>query len=124
MRRARLPNDPNWPIRYRTITFFDALEHFEDLTHARWASHATDWLLLSFPAVPKTFPFDKNFKHYRPGEHMLYFDPEGLSRIFSHNGVTAQLVYQSNPEDSIRTPWADGPNIWTVALRCSREGNR
>lgn len=121
VRQTRLPNEPNWPIRYRVITFFDALEHFEDLTHARWVSHAADWLVLSFPAVPPSFPFEKNWKHYRPGEHHLYFHPEGLANIFSHNGRKAELVYRSNPEDCIRQPTGEGPNIWTVALRCSSE---
>lgn len=122
VRAARLPNEPNWPIRYRVITFFDSLEHFEDLTHARWVSHAADWLLLSFPAMPSSFPFEKEWKHYRPGEHHLYFDPEGLARVFSHNGRRAELVYRSNPEDCIRKPEGSGPNIWTVALRCVNEG--
>jgi len=124
VRKASLPNLPDWPIRYRVITFFDALEHFEDLSHARWVSHAADWLLLSFPAVPSTFPFDTTWKHYRPGEHHLHFDPSRLTNIFSHNGVTAKLVYQGHPEDQIRKSTGDGPNIWTVALRCTKDNNK
>lgn len=121
VRPARLPNEPQWSIHYRVITFFDSLEHFEDLNHARWASHAADWLIFSFPVVPPLFPYQKEFRHYRPGEHHLYFFPDGLERIFSHNGRKAELVYHSHVEDQIRTPSGDDPNIWTVALRCSKE---
>ena len=119
VRRMDLPNKPGFPYRYRVITFFDALEHFEDLMEARWCSHASDWLFLSFPAIPDSFPFDKSWKHYRPGEHHLHFQPSGLERIFSHNGRIAEIVYQGSPEDTIRKRWDPGkPNIWTVALRC------
>lgn len=122
VRPANLPNVPDWPIRYRVITFFDSLEHFEDTLFARWASHAADWLLLSFPKRPDSFPFDLSWKHYRPGEHHLYFTAKGLETIFSHHGVKAEVVYQGHPEDWIRKPLSNGdPNIQTVALRCRRE---
>lgn len=117
--RVDLPPVARDNRRYRAITFFDALEHFEDLSIARWCSHYTDWLLLSFPAVPDNFPFDKNWKHYRPGEHHLHFQPESLEKIFSHNGRVAEIVYKGSPEDNIRPPArGSARNIWTVALRC------
>lgn len=117
VRPASLPNGPDWPVSYRVITFFDALEHFEDLTHARWVSHAADWLILSFPCVPSDFPYH-SYKHYRPGEHHMHFKPKGLEKIFSHNGRVAELVYHGHPEDSIRKRSGKLPNIDTVALRC------
>lgn len=120
VKRVELPNSKNCKEKYRVISFFDALEHFEDLSEARIVSHHTDWIFLSFPAVPNTFPFDLNFRHYRPGEHHLFFDPQGLEKIFSHGNRIAKLMYMDTPEDSIRTRWNLAyPNIWTCALRCS-----
>jgi hypothetical protein len=118
VRRVKLPNEPDWPLRYRVITFFDCLEHYEDLCHVRWVSHAAEWILLSFPVVPETFPFVKEFKHYRPGEHHLFFQPQSLEKIFSYNSRKAALVYQGYPEDTIRKPVNDNPNIWTCLLHC------
>lgn len=125
VRQVDLPNLPEWPVRYRVITFFDCLEHFEDLMEARWVSHHTDWLVLSFPQMPPNFPYEhKDWKHVRAGEHHLFFTPQSLAVIFSHGGVKAELVYQGNPEDSIRGKLPGGlPNICTAALRCRKEKN-
>jgi hypothetical protein len=123
--RVELPNQRFWPRRYRVVTFFDALEHFENLEEARWVSHHTDWILVSFPQVPSDFPYQKDkWKHYRKGEHHLYFQPKSMEHIFTHDGVKAEIAYCGNPEDSIRGTLPDGkPNICTVALRCFKEKN-
>jgi Methyltransferase domain len=112
---------PSHTERYDVITFFDTLEHFETLVDVRWLSHRTDWIVVSFPTVPDDFPYNKDWKHYRPGEHHLQFQPESLVKIFGHNEVNAALVYCGSPEDTIRGKRPDGgSNITTCVLRCSR----
>jgi hypothetical protein len=85
----------------------------------RWVSRYTDWIIASFPNPAPEFPYKLDWKHYRPGEHHLYFQPSSLERIFSFDERVAKLVYFGSPEDSIRGKRPDGgPNITTVALRC------
>lgn len=117
--RVPLPSEPKWPNRYKVVTFFDALEHFEDLKSVRWVSHHTDWIIASFPNPAPEFPFKLDWKHYRPGEHHLYFQPTSLEKIFSFDERVAKLVYYGGPEDAIRGKGVGGGrNITTVALRC------
>jgi hypothetical protein len=120
VRPVPLPDGQSNSDRYRVITFFDALEHFEDMAQVRQVSRFTDWIIASFPKPAPQFPYKTDgYKHYRPGEHHLYFEPWSLERIFSVEGRRAKLVYASHPEDSIRGKRSDGgPNITTCALRC------
>lgn len=111
---------------YRVVTFWDCLEHFEELDEVRWITHHTDWLFLAFPFRPEpteAAPYPdrlRDWKHFRPGEHHFYFVPETIARLFSHHGVTAQVVHRGHHEDVIRTPSEGHPNIQTMALRCFR----
>jgi len=112
---------PDNPTRYQVVTFFDALEHFENLKQVRRLSHYTEWIIASFPTIPPEFPYKtEGYKHYRPGEHHLFFQPTSLETIFSVQGRQAKVVYFGGPEDRIRGKRADGGrNITTVVLRCS-----
>ena len=102
--------------RWRVVTFFDSLEHFESLDEVRAIVEHTDWILVSAPLPPPSFPRDLAWKHYRPGEHHFYFhQPWTFERIFPG----AHVVYVGCPEDSIRGKLPDGStNIQTVILRC------
>lgn len=104
---------------YRVVTFFDTLEHFEGLSEVRWVSHAADWLFLTFPTRPDNFFAEhQTFKHLRPGEHHFFYTPAGLEKIFSHDGVTAEVAWCGHPEDQIRGSRDGKPNTTTVALIC------
>ena len=105
-------NGPRW----RVETFFDSLEHFETLDWIRQIAKNTDWVLVSAPLPPSSFPRDLTWKHHRPGEHHWYFhEPWTFERIFPG----ARVAYVGTPEDSIRGVLPDGsPNIQTVLLRC------
>lgn len=126
VRRVDLPLKP-LPSheRYRAITFFDALEHFEDLRWAPQLAANTDWLMISVPQAPTQFPWGQ-WKHRRPGEHHFYFNAaHTLNTIFSGPLVQAQVVYCANPEDLIRGSLPDGqPNILTCVLRCRPRGTK
>lgn len=121
VRQVPLPLDcTNRKLAYRVITFWDCLEHFEELENIRTISNATDWIFLSFPKAPDNYMFcPEMWKHHRPGEHHFHFTPQSLELIFSNERTKATVVYTGNPEDCIRGKARDGDtNILTVALRC------
>jgi methyltransferase family protein len=105
--------------RYKAISFFDALEHFEELNKVRYVADNTDWIFLSFPNAPEDYPLRAAaWKHYRPGEHHFAFRVPTLEKLFSYERHTAKAIYVGSPEDSIRGKRADGEaNILTVALK-------
>lgn len=105
--------------RWRAVTFFDSLEHFESLDWIRQVVDNSDWLIISAPLPPPTFPRDLTWKHYRPGEHHWYFgEPWTYERIFRTETHRARVAYVGYPEDSVRGNLADGShNIMTCVLR-------
>jgi hypothetical protein len=118
VRRVDLPSDDN-PVRYDVITFFDSLEHFEDLRDISQVSRYADWIVVSHPRLPQDISDLRTWKHYRPGEHHYHFSTLGLEDLFSHgNECLARCVDYSCPEDEIRGKLSDGhSNISTVILR-------
>lgn len=121
VRRTSLPIDRILAPeeRYRVITFFDCLEHFQELEWAPRLARNTDWIMLSAPRVPDGFP-TVEWKHRRIGEHHFHFrNPETFEVLFGSSDVRVTCVYFDNPEDVIRGNLPDGqPNVMTVALRC------
>jgi hypothetical protein len=122
VRRVCLPTGW-WPEnqRYKVITFFDCLEHFEEFTKVREVARNTDWIFLSYPMMPAGFPtaaVKSVWKHYRPGEHHHFFTPGAVQRLFSTDRRACDIAYVGYPEDAIRGAGLDGqPNIQTVGLR-------
>lgn len=110
--------------RWRVVTFFDSLEHFESLEPVQVLAERTDWIVVSAPLPPDSFPgavqYGMEWKHYRPGEHHWYFhEPRCYERIFWTANARSRVVYVGYPEDAIRGKLPDGsPNIMTVVLRC------
>ena len=142
VRKVSLPDPLLTKERYRVITFFDALEHFESLQQVRRLSACTDWIFVTAPLSPylhwmgqcRSCPqfnatFFTNWKHWRPGEHHQFFLPTTLENIFSWTDTVAgiavrtELVHVSHFEDSIRGQLSEGvPNTFTAALRCHKIG--
>ncbi len=86
------------PQHYQVVTFFDSLEHFQDLEAVRELLGRTNYAMVSFPCRPRWFPSDLSWKHYRPGEHLHYFSSLSILRLFSR----FHLLSDSDLEDSIR----------------------
>lgn len=109
---------PGWfTSEWDAVTFFDSLEHFDDLTCIKLLRAQT--VVVSLPWYhpylgPEWFA---RWKHRRPGEHLWHFTPEALARLFHRVGMRA--VYVGNPEDAVRKPEPDaqGPNILTMVFR-------
>lgn len=108
---------PGWIAhQWDVVTFFDSLEHFDDLTCIKLLRAQT--VVVSLPWYhpylgPEWFA---RWKHRRPGEHLWHFTPETLTRLFHRAGMRA--VYVGNPEDAVRKPEPDaqGPNILTMVF--------
>ena len=99
--------------RWNVITFFDSLEHFTSLEGPRHAASRADNIVISFPCRPPLFPVrSKDWKHFRPGEHLHYFSLKSLTRFFEPK----RLVRFVDLEDVIRGSRGGLTNIMTVVF--------
>lgn len=97
-----LEDDQYW----RVITFFDSLEHFDELDVIKELKAHADVVVVTMPVVPPWFPGNcpSAWKHYRPGEHLHYFSQESLDRLF----YPKLSVSENHVEDTIRGKLAKG----------------
>jgi hypothetical protein len=105
--------DPNWQInRCSVLTFFDSLEHFDELPRfkARSAIVSVPWY---HPALGAEWFY--RWKHRRPGEHLWHFTPETLANAMAINGL--RPVFIGSPEDAVRKNDGDWPNILTMVFK-------
>jgi 2-polyprenyl-3-methyl-5-hydroxy-6-metoxy-1,4-benzoquinol methylase len=83
------------PESFDVVTFWDALEHIED---PETALRDIPRGAVAIVAIP-VFDDLKNIrasKHYKPGEHLYYFTPEGFTDWMAHYGF--RLVETSDHE--------------------------
>jgi len=92
------------------VTFFDSLEHFEDIEFVKKLN--TKFVVIS---VPECHYFSdewfKEWKHRRPDEHLYHFNKESLKDFMLEMGF--ELVQFSNVEDIIRDNGHAYSNILT-----------
>ena len=100
---------------YDVITFFDSLEHFEDIEFVKY---------LKCQAVCITVPhchnindeWFENWKHRIPNEHLWHFNSESLTLFMERMGFV--LISSTNIEDTIRkNPTQDQTNILTCIFK-------
>lgn len=96
---------------YDVVSFFDVLEHFEDIEVIK--NLKTKYLFIS---VPWCHFFSEewfmNWKHRRYDEHLWHFNPESLDKFMLRMGY--ELISQhTNIEDSIRKTTFNYENILT-----------
>lgn len=90
-------------LRYNVVSFFDSLEHFNNFDLIKKIN--SRYIVVSVPCTPNDF-FNlyvndrKKWKHYKPGEHLHYFTPKSIQKLFSNY----KLINTSNIEDIIRGP--------------------
>jgi len=88
------------PHTYDLVCFFDSLEHFpsfEPIFQLRSRN-----VIVSIPNPPEfllTTP--DRWRHYKPGEHLHYFNPSSLDHLMRRLGFGRKVV-QAHPEDAIR----------------------
>ena len=116
---VELPNeitivDNFFDRHYEVITFFDSLEHFEDI-------HFIDKLNCDYICVslPWCHNFDdgwfKQWKHRKPNEHLWHFNEKSLKAFMEKNNFTQ--INSVNLEDNIRKNDEVYPNILTAIFK-------
>lgn len=100
---------------YDLITFFDSLEHFEDISFVEDLD--CKYICISVPWCH--YPKDANlgwfetWKHLRPDEHLHHFTRRGLEQFMATMGYS--MLEYNNIEDLIRGKGHMGmPNILTA----------
>jgi hypothetical protein len=93
------------------ITFFDSLEHFEDISFVK--DLKAKYILISVPWCHyKSDKWFDDWKHRRPDEHLWHFNEKSLCEFMKENGYINKKT--SNIEDIIRKTEKNEYNILTV----------
>jgi len=81
--------------QYDLITMWDVLEHIPDFTDLAPLLKNTDYVAISLPIKSKNTPWGE-WKHFKPGEHLHYYDVELLQALFKIYGFG--LLLDEMPE--------------------------
>lgn len=97
---------------YDVVTFFDVLEHFQDVhiigkLKCRYIMITLPWCY-NYQTSSKWF---ENWKHRKPNEHLHHFNKESLTNLFEKHNF--QCINIGNVEDTIRK---DAHNLATNIL--------
>ena len=98
--------------RFKVITFFDSLEHFEDISFVRNLN--CEYVVISLPECHQHVMGDEwfeNWKHRKPDEHLWHFSRQSLKKFMQEQGY--YCVTYNNVEDVVRKPNDKLPNIIT-----------
>jgi SAM-dependent methyltransferase len=99
------------------VTAWDSFEHLTEEQQNKFFEkyRFAKIIILSLPdfETPDKDISLKDWRHYRPGEHLHYYTYTALKILFGRKGY--EVVYFSHAEDQIRkAPW--GNNILTVGF--------
>lgn len=99
---------------YDVITFFDSLEHFDNIYFLDKLD--CDYICIS---VPWCHNFNdewfNKWKHRRPNEHLWHFDEKSLKCFM--NSQNYEYINHTNIEDTIRKTEYSYPNILTSIFK-------
>lgn len=99
---------------FDVITFFDALEHFEDNSFVK--DLKCDYVVVSLPYCHYfSDEWFKNWKHRKPDEHLWFYDAGALSTFMLEMGFLT--INLTTIEDIIRKPVDEYSNILTGVFR-------
>lgn len=102
---------------FDVITFWDVLEHLQDLSFLRQLS--ANLLVISLPYCH--YPsqgqewFDTKYKHRKPDEHVRHFTPNSLKLLLRDHGWVT--VATSTHEDLVRKSTHGLANIISMAFK-------
>lgn len=112
---STVPFEQALNTKYDVVTFFDSLEHFEDISFI--ARLQCNYVFITLPWCHNTS--DEWFlawKHRRPDEHLWHFSKDALIAFFKENGY--EVVNCGVPfEDMIRKDTRYTPNILTGVFK-------
>ena len=96
------------------VTFFDSLEHFEDISVVR--DLQADYVCISLPWCHYfSNSWFENWKHRKPDEHLWHFNHDSLIAFMKTMGF--ELLNYCNIEDTIRTTTDDWSNILSAVFQ-------
>jgi hypothetical protein len=99
---------------YEVITFFDSLEHCEDIYFLDKLN--CDYVCISVPWCHNfSDEWFENWKHRRPDEHLHHFDQQALKNFVESQGFV--IINSTNIEDSIRKTDHPYQNILTSIFK-------
>ena len=84
--RARGAYVNPWTQSGQAVTFWDSLEHVPDIEPL--LGNVTKWVFVSMPIVKDPSGPSDMWRHYRPGEHLLYATETGLITLMASFGFT------------------------------------
>lgn len=122
-----VPNEENLNWRelfdrtYDYITFFDSLEHIENIHQELIPLLClTKKVIITIPNVIEEATLDdiKKYKHYKPGEHILHFKRKTLEILMSMHGFSLESI--SFIENDIRKFSSMGFSVATYIFKDSR----
>ena len=102
--------------KYDVITFFDSLEHFDDIFIIDKLK--TKYIMISLPWCHNfSDEWFINWYHRRENEHLWHFNDKSLIQFFQEYDY--ELIYMSNFEDAIRknSTAKDYPNILSAVFK-------
>lgn len=95
---------------FEVITFFDSLEHFEDIEFMEQLK--CKYVCISVPCCHYIDDeWFKNWKHRKPNEHLFHFNKHTLNNFMLRMGF--KNISSGNIEDVIRVDKTDEYNILT-----------
>lgn len=77
-------------IGYDLVTFWDSLEHIPNMSIIESVINKAKYIALAIPIKPDDVVL-KNWKHFRPGEHLHYFTFEMLDEILGSSGFVRKV---------------------------------
>lgn len=99
------------------FTFWDSLEHIQDLTFLRQLH--CNMIAVSLPYCHYHTQgqdwFDNEYKHRKPDEHLRHFSPHSLGQLMKYYGW--HKVALSNHEDLVRKSTHRFANILSMAFK-------
>ncbi len=99
---------------YDVISFFDVLEHFNEIDFVKDLD--CNYVYISLPWCHNfNDEWFMNWKHRRPDEHLWHFNEKSIENFFNEMGY--DMVDYSNIEDLIRTTEHEYPNILTCIFK-------
>jgi hypothetical protein len=99
---------------FDVVTFFDSLEHFEDISFVK--NLQCDYVFISLPWCHyHSDDWFYSWKHRRENEHIFHFNEKSLVNFMNENGF--KLINLTNFEDTIRKPINEDKNILSAIFK-------
>ena len=106
--------DDPYELDYDIVTFFDVLEHFDNIYDIKKLK--TNYIVISLPYCHYyNDEWFETWKHRRPDEHLWHFNEISLRLFMSEIGY--ECINSCNIEDIIRKDKLNSPNILTAIFK-------